>query len=274
MSQGKAGPDSQDEMVRLVALCEDEATRRAVQQALGGQALVEWCADWAGLANGAPHAACAVAVLRRLEDEQLSALEELKRRSPDTPLVVVTSRDAEHARHLMQCGIEEVVWLGALERELPAAVARVRVHSFLIEVAVSAEGTRDLPPPVRTAISMACRTRLPVRSVNDLGRQAELSHSAFAEIWHRKWPGGPTPKRFLSWLLLLRAVALLGANRGWKAIAADLNVDVDTLSRLARRLLDRTLVEMGAGNLREIRERFGREVLDRLGILLAPDKRR
>ena len=117
MSQGRAGPDSQDEMVRLVALCEDETTQRAVQQAFGGQARVTWCADWAGFANGAPHAACAVAVLRRIEDEELSALEEFKRRSPDIPLVVVTSRDAENARHLMRSGIAEVVWLGALERE-------------------------------------------------------------------------------------------------------------------------------------------------------------
>ena len=254
-----------------MAVCPDNTLQHVIEDALHGEGRLQWSVDWATFEYAMRGAVCGIAVIPRLDEQELRVLEALKGRAADTPVVVITTRDAESARSLTRCGIEEVVWLGALERELHAAVVRARGSSFLRVVAVSAARTLTLPPGVRTAISMACRSQLPVRSVNELVRQAGLPHSTFAEIWHRKWPGGPTPKRFLSWILLLWAAALKVPNRGWEAIASELTVDEDTLSNLARRLLDGSLRAVSAANVREIRERFRREVLDRLGIVVAPD---
>jgi hypothetical protein len=113
---------------------------------------------------------------------------------------------------------------------------------------------------------IACRSRVPLRSVHQLCALTGVSRSSLCESWRRAAPCGQTPKSFLDWLTLLRAASRKVSGTTWGAIAVQLRLDSDTLSRIAVRRVGLPLSEISASSIEALREEFRISALTPLGI--------
>ncbi len=187
-----------------------------------------------------------VVVLPWLSDETFSGLCALTARHGGWPLVLVTTREADNARHLKDVAVREVVWLHEVERELWRAVQRVVSRPTFDAVATLIEGLDGLPLILREALAHACRTRTPVRSVAELARATSCCRSTLWYHWNRVMHTDP-PLRledFLDWLLVLHALGRKRPDCAWPRVAEELGVHERTLGRLARRLTGRPLGDL------------------------------
>ena len=89
---------------------------------------------------------------------------------------------------------------------------------------------------------------------------------ALWRAWHAAAPSGLTEKRFFDWLPLQHAVQLKTPERNWDSIADELQTDVDTLARIAKRLVDLHLSELSVAAIELLRDQFRFAVLTPLGI--------
>src|SRR5690606_33783353 len=89
---------------------------------------------------------------------------------PLNPIVLVTSSDRENACCLMDLTVEEVVWTDELEAQLLVAVKRAEGTGLLEATASTVEQCDHLPPKLREALALVCRSWPPMRSVAQLAR--------------------------------------------------------------------------------------------------------
>lgn len=201
---------------------------------------------WARFERVLPESTAAVVVLPWLSDGVFPKLCALASRHAAWPLVLVTTRDADNARHLKDLAIGEVVWLHDVERELwPAAQRAANAQAFHM-LAEMVEGHDALPVTLREALGYACRSRTPVRSVADLASAASCRRSTLWYHWNRVVDVDP-PLRledFVGWLLVLHALGRKGPERTWPRVAEELGIHERTLGRLARRLTGRPLHDL------------------------------
>lgn len=174
----------------------------------------------------------------------------LRARQPHRPVVLITHWDPENTRHLKDVSVEEVVWCREAERDLAAAVRRAcgRGSGVLLQAAAELEAAAHLPAALRAALVHACRSEVPVRSVNQLAAAAGSDRRTLWYHWTRTV--GPLAELrlqdFLHWVLLLRALATKTSGCTWASAAGEVGVHPHTLSRFARRLTGRTLPSLGA----------------------------
>ncbi|MEW5928314.1 MAG: hypothetical protein AB1941_12670 [Gemmatimonadota bacterium] len=176
----------------------------------------------------------------------------LRARQPHRPVVLVTHWDPENTRHLKDVSVEEVVWCREAERDLAAAVRRAcgRGSGVLLQAAAELEAAAHLPPALRAALVHACRSEVPVRSVNQLAAAVGSDRRTLWYHWTRTV--GPLAELrlqdFLHWVLLLRALATRTSGHTWAAAAGEVGVHAHTLWRFARHLTGRTLPSLGGAD--------------------------
>jgi hypothetical protein len=214
----------------------------------------------------APTSHCAVVLIEWLRSSPaFPRLSAFKTRHPQLPVVLVTRWDPENARQLKDVRVEEVVWYREIEQELPTAVHRVCVHEIngLRCMARPFEEAEHLPAALRTALAHACRSEVPVASVNELAAAVGSNRRTLWYQW-RKAVGPSSRLRlqdFVHWTLLLRALGRKTPDRTWAAVAEDVGVHAHTLWRFARQLAGRTLPELAGEGQPELARRFREGVI-------------
>jgi tetratricopeptide (TPR) repeat protein len=223
--------------------------------------------DWRKFERVAASMNVAVVALPSLADAgDRRALVELKSRAPLLPVVLVTRREADAPDSLTELHVDEVVWVGQVERDLRAASVRAASRTLLRWLAQSLARADHLPSKLREALVYACRTTRPVRSVTVLAEAVERHRTTLGRMW-RDAVGEELLRLedFLAWLLLLRAVARRPRGMSWAAVADELDVHEQTLRETSRRLVGRRLDELAdASGQAWLVEQFARQVLDPL----------
>jgi hypothetical protein len=224
--------------------------------------------NWRQFKHASPSAECSIIVLEWLNpgDRFFQQLCAFKRRSHCRPVILVTRKDADNARHLKDILVEEVVWLREIERTLPAIVSRTRARSQLVHIAEELEGDPRLPSKLREALAFACRSEQPLYSVAELARIAGRDRRTLCRYW-RVAVGPDCTLRlqdFLSWLLLLRAVELRLTGRKLRCIAMEIGAHEHTLARLAKRLMGQSLQELTTEHSSGMVPLFTKQVLSHL----------
>jgi hypothetical protein len=173
MCEGEANNMNSRELPRravpraTIAICTGTPAERAHAEGtfrnLESESRLHACVNWQEFAAAVEEAASLVVVIPWLGDSAATRhLRGIKRRAPDTPLVVVTSKDAENARMALDLGISDLVWLSELRQQLPRAIDRARQRSYLRRVAGNVEQAIQMPPPLRNAIAAACSGAAPL----------------------------------------------------------------------------------------------------------------
>lgn len=220
---------------------------------------------WPRFQRALPEAAGGVVVLPWLSDALFPRLCALAARQARAwrPVVLVTTRDADNARHLKDVTVGEVVWLHEVERELWPAVQRAASQASLHDVAALVEGLTSMPPTLREALGYACRSRTPVRSVTALAQATNCRRSTLWYHWRRAVRADASLRLedFLDWLLVLHALGRKGPDRAWPKVAEELGVHERTLGRLARRLTGLPLQDLNLGGPAAAMELFRERML-------------
>lgn len=251
----------------VVAFCPTADAERLLLESLKLEAHLKVFREWSAVETAAVRADCVVAFVPWLDDPVAGRhLRSVERRAPETPVVVVTSTDIENSRLAVRLHVDEVVWRSDIKRTLSAAVLVAMEQSFLHLVAANVLHAVALPPAVQNAIAGACLSRLPVSSVGELVDLSGAGRSKLARAWKKVAPPGLTEKRFLNWLLLLRAAARRAPDVSWASVVTELGVDQDTLGSIADRLVHLHLSEITVASIGRLREEFSRVVLVPLGI--------
>lgn len=234
--------------------------------------------DWRHLQRLAADAAAAIVVLPTLGEEGLLELSALTASSLvhwALPVVLVTSLEAENARHLKEDTVAEVVWLSALEQELGPALQRAshRKLSPRMHLADEIRKAENIPSNLRDAIEHACRSERLVASIAKLTKVAHCGRSTLGGQW-RRTVGTGRGKRledFLDWVLLLRAIEKRNSARSWEQVADELGLYGSALARLARRTCDCTLRELTDGGEALALQRVHRSLSVMLSLGIASD---
>ena len=231
-----------------VLFSQEPALEKRVRKALSTQATLRSCADWRSFERLHGLARCSVVVARWLESGQLlPRLSAVKARRPLNPIVLVTSSDRENARCLKDLTVEEVVWTDELEAQLLVAVKRAEGTGLLEATASTVEQCDHLPPKLREALALVCRSWPPMRSVAQLARAVHRDRSTLWEHWTAVVGRGddhPRLEDFLGWAILLRAAALKAPGITWQAVGEALSVHEQRIGRTARRLAGVSLREL------------------------------
>ena len=213
--------------------------------------------NWTAFQHALATASCGIVSVEWLSDgEHLRRLTDLRHDLPDTPVVLVTRKDADNARLLKGLILEEVVWTHEASGGLASAVARAETHSTLREVCTKLGTQGRLSPRMRKIVLYLCERGHDVRSVASLARALHCDRRTLWYAWHQAMPGGPRLEDFIHWLLLLNASALRASLKNWSAVAGELRVDKRTLSRHTDRLLGISLRELAALDRRDLMRAF------------------
>ncbi|HWG54835.1 MAG TPA: hypothetical protein VN677_16180 [Gemmatimonadaceae bacterium] len=233
----------------LAVYCSAEAQLTRTLAAVPPHCHVSSSQSWTQFQRDVLGAPCAVVVLPWLTGEPFRRLRELKERCPTRPVVLVTTKDADNARCLRGVPVEEVVWLGDVSRELWPAIRRATFRPSLTDLAGEMEAAAHVPDRLRDALSVACRSESPVRSVGELAQLANCRRGTLWYQWKRVMRAEDDPRLedFLGWLLVVRAIGLKDRTAAWTDVADGIGVHGRTLGRLARRLTGHTLEELWTG---------------------------
>jgi len=204
----------------------------------------------------------------------LPRLSAVKAKRPLNPIVLVTSSDRENARFLKDFTVEEVVWTEELEAELLVAIRRAEGTGLLEATASTIERSDHLPPKLREALALVCRSRPPVRSVAQLARAVNRDRSTLWEHWTAVVGRGddhPRLEDFLGWVILLRSAALKAPGMTWQAVGEALSVHEQRIGRTARRLARVSLRELECLGSSAILRRFVDFCIRPMGVQLPSD---
>lgn len=223
---------------------------------------------WAAFEQLAAGVPCAVAVIPWLRrGNAFRALTSYKLRRSLLPVVLATTRDADNARELKSIIVEEVIWLRELDTGLWAAIRRALADGFLRRVEAQIQANRALPQTLRHALSVACLSPQPVRTVGELAALVGQDQSTLWYHW-RRFAGEASTLRLkdvLDWLLLLRAISKLSAGSSVGRVAVALDIREDTLRQLFVRLTGQTPSRVRRVPQEHLLERFRGEVLALVG---------
>jgi hypothetical protein len=256
----------------LVLHAADPAQLRRLRGFLPREHPTTLAEHWSEVERHAAGTLCLVVAIASLHASPLiPRLAALRARQPHRPVVLVTHPDPDNTRHLKDVSVDEVVWCREAERDLAAAVRRAcgRAPSALLHLAAPLEAAAHLPAALRTALGHACRSELPVRSVNQLAAAVGSDRRTLWYHWTRTL--GPDAELrlqdFLHWVLLLRALARKTPDRTWASVADEVGVHGHTLRRFSQHLAGRTLPALEEGGA-EAAALFRERVLR---LLLLPD---
>jgi hypothetical protein len=236
----------------LTVLMQDGGSTPRIAAALGCSEPVVWSDRWDEFERVLPFATCAIVVLGWLRGSDLDArrLGSLKERHPLSPMVLVTSKDADDARALRSMAIDEVVWLSEIDAGLWPAVRRARASVVRQHLTGVVDRALLLDRPLQRAIRYACNAERPVRSIGQLAVACGCDRRTLWRHWHRAVSARVTLRLedVLDWLLLLYAIGRKTPAQSWSAVAAELQIHPHTLSRIAARLTARPLRKLASSD--------------------------
>jgi hypothetical protein len=180
--------------------------------------------------------------------------------------ILVTAPDPENVRHTAAVCLDEIVWIDAARRELPAAIERVLARDPLREAAAMLGRAADVTPRLREALLYACHAERAPRTISGLAAVVGCDRTTLCRHW-RATVGEGCEMRLqdcLDWLLLVRALNARAAGLTWQAVVDRLGVHLRSISRSARRLSGRSLGMLAADPLAS-----GRALTDRFSTFLA-----
>ena len=232
--------------------------RAALLATLRGRQRVAAFDDWTRFERASAHAECAVVCCDHLDGETIAQLNDLASNLPFVPVVLVTQRDFENARHLIHVPVQEVVWSDDIVSDLPQAVVNARTQTVRNRLSAEIERAGRIPPRLRQALCFAVRSATPMNSVAGLARSVGCDRRTLWTHWTEVvGPGGsPRLKDFLDWLVLLRAGLSKTPARSWNAVASTLGIPIRNLARLVQRLLGSSLSGLGEMDPEELMRRF------------------
>lgn len=136
---------------------------------------------------------------------------------------------------------------------------------YLLWLSLRFREAEHLPAALREALSSACRSERPVRSVNQLAAAMASNRRTLWHQWRRAVGSSELRLQdFLHWILLLHALGRKSSERSWGDVAQQIGVHAHTLSRYARQLTGRTLSELDAGGEAAVTTLFRERVLQLL----------
>lgn len=249
----------------LAVYCREPMYCDRVNRALDPREPVHLADDWNQFEHTAAGSSCSVAVIPWLSgDPALTRLALFRARHPLHPLVLVTRGDMENARDLKALVVDEVVWTQEIDRELADAVGRTCVLNQARMMAESVRRSPTLPTKLREALATACESERPIRTVHKLAAAVGCDRRTLWTQWKQVMERAGADLRlqdFLHWLVLLRATGRKTASRSWAAVAQEVGVHPDTLSRLAQQLTGCPLRDLCAGGQGAVASQFEKNVL-------------
>lgn len=261
--EGEPAPVGED---RILLFSRDARTTARLESTLPPDHAVTVVRSPGRLRVLAPGAGCVVVVEPSLAGSVArQRLADLKRRSPFLPLVVVTERDAENVRHLVELEVDAVVWLSA-PGTIGDAVRRARGGTLLRWAARAFASMEGLDATLRGALVHLCGSAEPVRGVGDLADAVERHRTTLSRSWKRE-VGEVVEWRLqdvVAWVVLLRAMGRKSPDQGWAGVAHDLGVHVQTLRGYAERLVGLGLSDLDAAGQRTAALRFVEQVVEPL----------
>ncbi len=159
----------------------------------------------------------------------------------------------------------QVLSSAELKASLADHVTRALARDIRYRVAGEIESIGDMAPALRYALSLACRSSQPIRTIAELARRCRRDRRTLWHHWRRHVGTSVIrPKDFLDWILLFRAVEQRRKGGSWSSAAAGLGIHPRTLCRLTRRLVGSGLRELSYAELSSLQERFSNSILSPL----------
>lgn len=194
---------------------------------------------WAAFERAVPTAHVAVVAVGEPNPDTMERLRSLTRRSI-AGIVVLSQRGLrlpELTRlHVLPPGLKH------LTDGFPGALHGARADGVLFSQALRIEAAGHLEPLFRRMLVVPMVSPRPPHTMKALGESLPRSVNDFRYRWRGGADGG-TPKTFLSWVNLERAVVSRPADRAWERHALETGHVLQTLRRTSARLLDLTLDE-------------------------------
>lgn len=255
----------------VVAFCTEDGTlQERLKSVLNSRANVRMFGEWEPFSAAAVAADCVVAVIPMLTDTRAREnLEGLITRCRFVPIVLITRPVAVNARLLRGLLVQEVFWESEINARLASTVVALEMLTPVATLSQLVSGERG-PSIIVGTLRAICRSRGVIRE-EQLAASVGVSRSTLLTKWHRFMPAGPSLKSVLDWVLLVRAVTEGSKGLSWHAVSEVLNVNEQTLARIARRLVDRPLRELRGESCEIVEQGFRREILSALAQRLDSD---
>jgi hypothetical protein len=169
------------------------------------------------------------------------------------PVLLVIPFTPDNARSLGGIHVDSVVWLHEGRGRVAMAVEEAVAAGPLRALARTLQARSDLPRTVRTALSKAVLNLGSVQTANDLAR---LAHCERATLY-RHWRGvSPSPKVCIDWLTILHAFRIKSPRRSWAAVAAEIEMEEQSLRRVVKRCLGICPRQLPQYGLQRVTTRF------------------
>ena len=192
------------------------------------------------------HAACVIVACRHpIPPERLALLQEIERKAPWIPVILLTDRKPGVARQLCNVRVSDIVWFESPSTELRSRIDTICRTTPLPRLADEIESS-GLPPALRSALAYSLRSTigLPVPGVKELAAAVCYSPVTLSQEYRVSVGGVTTLSEFLSALAVARAHLLRLSGLRWEAVAGRLGLTRQTLYRKAKRWPGRTLAQL------------------------------
>ncbi|HET7622801.1 MAG TPA: hypothetical protein VFK39_12930 [Gemmatimonadaceae bacterium] len=142
---------------------------------------------------------------------------------------------------------EAVVHWAQVETLLQDALESAISHLPRRRIANEIRALPGIPRELCQALTLICEASEPIRTVTDLAYQTGYARTKLARLWKGTAMGRAAVLRLedvVDWLLLLRALRTKTPHESWRRVGEALGVADYTLGRLARRLVNCTLLQL------------------------------
>ena len=219
-------------MIRILADTPGDAER--INDAIGGAGRVLDVANKV-IGDDADIDCLVVAWRSRFSHEMLDRLEEIERRLPWVPVILVTDREWGVPRLLRSVRAFALVRFADLHNELQSRIDAARSTAALWHLAEAVRRS-TLPPALRRALVRGLRqgVRRPFRNVMELADAVHCSPVTLFQQFRQRVGGPASLNRLLGALVVLRARQLREAGLDWKSASARLGFHRTTLNRKAK----------------------------------------
>ncbi|WP_423926841.1 hypothetical protein [Candidatus Palauibacter sp.] len=229
-------------MIHIVAGTAGDAER--IRRAVGGDVQIGNGTNELPVDDG--RVDCMIVGYRRgLLPNRVRLLEEMGRKLPLIPVILVTDRDTNVAGLLSGVRVSAIVWFDEVQAKLQSHVEKA-CHATALSQLADVFRQSTLPPSLRAALTHSIHTARsnPVRNLGELAHAVRCSPATLSQQFRRHATGATTLSRFLGGLVLLRAQQLRLAGSSWENVAGQLGFARATLNRKCRKWPGCTLREL------------------------------